>query len=160
MRLHDVIHSVKKDLNGRAMSSDDMRTLNQIQNVVAVDWYMSLLKRGPFIGANLALDDDDDQSGMGVEFIWMTPEQTVDEALKAYPGRLVLKLGLLPIGMCAEGTGDPYFLDLRGDFNEDPPLVRVPHDFAGGGDSYPLDKIEKISDHLSEFLRLSKIEDG
>jgi hypothetical protein len=79
----------------------------------------------------------------------------IREACDLEPGFTVVRAGFIPFGGCAIGTGDPFFFDMRSGSN-DPPIVRVPHDYAGG-DTYPLDAIELVAPSLSEFLKTAKI---
>lgn len=53
--------------------------------------------------------------------------------------------GNLPVAACLAGSGDPYFLKLKGGEPQDSGLVRVPHhlvDIDGGG--YPEERIELV----------------
>jgi hypothetical protein len=97
-----------------------------------------------------SLNADDDSSGMGAELLWLTPAQIVSEALECQPGISVVPIGYIPIGACAEDSGDPFFIDMR-EGSSDPPLVRVPHDHAVTK-PYPLDRIELVSETLSKFF--------
>jgi len=81
------------------------------------------LEHAPVVGATFELDASEDASEMGAAFQWMDASQMMAEATEVYPGVAVVKHGYLPVGMCLEGSGDPYFVRLQ-----DCALVRVLHD--------------------------------
>ena len=83
------------------------------------------MKDAPLIGVQLSIAPEDDLSGLGVELEWMAPDDVLAEATGAYPGIVAVARGLIPVGTCLEGSGDPYFLRVR-----DGAVVRVPHDAA------------------------------
>jgi len=114
------------------------------------EWLVILLKENRLAGASFSLAGRDDVSGIGVELFWLTPAEILSEATECQPGLSVLPLGYVPVGCCEEGSGDPYFLDMR-EGSSDPPLVRVPHDFAVQ-QPYPLDRIELVVETLSAFF--------
>ena len=89
-------------------------------------------------GQILYIDPADDVSELGASIQWMTTEEVVDENRNYYPGIVALPRGLLAIGKCLEGSGDPYFLRLS-----DGALVRVPHT-AVVGDDLELKSIELV----------------
>ena len=105
----------------------------------------------PLIGVNITLSEDIDASGLGVDLQWMTPAQMVSEATEVMPGILAVKLGYTPVGICIEGSGDPYFY--RG---MDGAIVRIPHIAAIGG---LLDErqIEVVATSIDSFLESAEI---
>lgn len=119
------------------------------------EWLLSLLKTYALAGECFDLPSDADASGLGVTLLWLTPSQMASEAIESEPGMSVASLGFIPIGACAEGSGDPYFLDLR-QGGADPPLVRIPHNFAVQ-QPYPLDRIEIVTGRLSEFFTRARL---
>jgi hypothetical protein len=137
----------------------DKEAIQELQEKLPVAlaplWFIALLENYKLAGVNFSLSENDDLSGLGAEMLWLTPKQILSEAFEAEPGALALKLGFLPVGGCALGSGDPYFLDLRKECN-DPPLVRVPHEYAGN-ETYPLDMIELVTQTLSDFFKQASI---
>lgn len=101
----------------------------------------------PLVGVEFILSPTGDSSGLGVALRWMTPDEMVSEALEAYPGRVAVPLGYLPVGICLEGSGDPYFVRLH-----DLALVRVPHEAARGGE-LEISSVECVTASLEEFLQ-------
>ena len=152
----EVLQGISDALHGTKATSSDIEFLtNSVPNNLMPNWLVSLLSKYKLAGTEFSLNPKDDQSGFGAEVIWLTPMQLVSEAYDSEPGTSVRPLGLLPIGACAIGSGDPYFLDLRVTSN-DPPVVRVPHDYAGRG-VYPLEKIELVASSLSHFFGAARI---
>ena len=126
--LEFVLKRLAVNLAGAVATEDDVRLLtSRLGSRLMPDWLLSLLKTYPLAGEYFELPSDADGSGLGVALIWLTPSQIVSEATESQPGISVARLGFIPVGACAEGAGDPYFLDLRGG-TVDPPLVRIPHD--------------------------------
>jgi hypothetical protein len=145
------IKGIAQILRGSAATEEDVRLLRSRLNTSLVpDWFVALLRENRLAGVSFSLAEYDDESKFGAELLWLTPTQIVSEATECQPGTSVVPLGYIPVAGCAEGSGDPYFLDMRAAAN-DPPLVRIPDDFAGKG-PYPLDRIELVTETLSKFL--------
>ena len=146
-----VIKEMAQNLHGSAATEEDILLLRSHLNAnILPDWFVALLRENRLAGVCFSLTENDDKSKFGAELLWLTPTQIVSEATECQPGTSVVPLGYIPVGACAEGSGDPYFLDLRTE-TSDPPLVRIPHDFAGKG-PYPLDRVELVTESLSNFL--------
>ena len=145
----------RPNLRGTRATDGDIHFLKaQLPVSLTPGWLMAILREHPLAGVGFSLSTDDDESGIGAEVRWLTPAQIVSESVECQPGISVLSHGFLPIGACAEGSGDPYFLDLRNS-SDDPPVVRVPHDYASSG-RYPLEKIEIVTSSMSKFFRNSR----
>jgi hypothetical protein len=154
--LSQVLQEIANDLRGASAADSDIRLLrSRLPNSLVPNWLVNLLEGYKLAGVCFSLSSDSDNSGLGAEVIWLTPEQIVSETTDSEPGRSVVASQFLPIGACAIGSGDPYFLDLR-EASNDPPVVRVPHDYAGGS-SYPLERVEVVSPRLSDFFRNAKL---
>jgi hypothetical protein len=106
------------------------------------------------MGVQISLDNESDRSQLGVEMQWMTPAEMVSEATEVYPGIVVVKRGYIPIGICLQGSGDPYFFRAR-----DGAIVRVPHDAATQED-IDESRIELVVDSVLQLLELGAIEVG
>jgi hypothetical protein len=151
MTLNQCLQGIAGDLHGASATDDDIHLLrSRLPATSTPDWLMSILREYRLAGICFGLSEEHDRSGLGADVTWLRPEQIVSESRDAEPGISVLPYGFLPIGACATGSGDPYFLDLR-QASSDPPVVRVPHDYAGRG-PYPLDKVEVVSSSLSDFF--------
>lgn len=155
MTLDLCLRSISPNLRGTRATDGDIDFLqSRLPASLTPDWLMALLRGYQLAGVGFSLNTDHDESGIGAELIWLTPEQIVCESVECEPGKSVLSYGFLAIGACAEGSGDPYFLDLRNS-SDDPPLVRIPHDYAVSV-PYPRDKIEIVTSSMSEFFRNSQ----
>jgi len=151
MTLNQRLQEIAGDLPGTSATGDDIHLLrSRLPATLTPDWLMRILREYRLAGTCFTLSRKHDKSGLGADIIWLTPEQIVSESHDVEPGISVLSSGFLPIGACATGSGDPYFLDLR-QTSGDPSVVRVPHDYGGRG-SYPLDRVEVVSSSLSEFV--------
>ena len=158
MSLDLILEKKSALLTGEKISEEEAEKLRKAfpSNLVP-SWFINLLLKFALQDVRFELDEEDDQSGMGIEFRWMTPDHMIKEAFEYYPGMSVVKLGYLPIGDCMIGSGDPYFLNMKNG-SDDPPLVRIPHDFVQEDDSYPEEEIEIVYDSLSSFFEKAKIE--
>lgn len=71
----------------------------------------------------------------------------------------MLHRAYLPFAACLAGSGDPDFLELKGDDPQQPALVRVPHhleDLDCGG--YPEERIELVRRSLGEFFHKASVD--
>jgi len=156
MTLDLCLRSISPNLRGTRATDGDIHFLkSRLPSSLTPDWLMAILRGRALAGVGFSLNEDRDESGIGAEIIWLTPAQIVSESVECQPGQSVLSYGFLPIGACAEGSGDPYFLDLRNSF-DDPALVRVPHDYASSG-PYPREKIDIVTSSMSEFFRNTRL---
>jgi hypothetical protein len=150
--LDRALSQIANRLHGTNATDGDIELLrSRLPDNLMPDWLVDLSKNYRLAGVCFSLSDDADNSGLGAEVIWLAPRQLVSEAFDAEPGRSVISSKFLPIGVCAIGSGDPYFLNLRGASN-DPPVVRIPHNYAATN-PYPLERVEVVASRLSEFFR-------
>jgi hypothetical protein len=139
------------DLGGRTVSDVELAMLER----AFIDFPAPLAKimtSVPLVGVELSLDEEADASGMGAEIQWMTPAEMVDEATNAYPGIEAVRMGLIPVGTCLEGTGDPYFYR-----TSDGAIVRVPHEAAAGG-GLDEGRIELVARSVERLVEAADIE--
>jgi hypothetical protein len=115
-----------------------------------------MLKRYNLAGASFELGEDQDLSKLGAYVLWLPAGEMLVEAIECEPGMTVVRSGFLPFGSCSVGSGDPYFFDMRQGAH-DPPVVRIPHDYAGGK-SYPLNRVELVLPSLSKFFSIAAVE--
>jgi len=156
MALESVLKEISNELHGSRANEDDVNFLKSNLPLKLIPiWFIDMLRKHKLGGVVFLLSEGNDKSKLGADLLWLRPHQIVSEACSAEPGVSVLQSGLLPIGVCANGSGDPYFLDFR-EASPDPPVVRVPHEFAGD-QNYPLEKVELITSTLSEFFTLADI---
>jgi hypothetical protein len=77
----------------------------------------------------------------------------IGESFDFYPGISALRLGYLAIGSCLRGSGDPYFVKVAVD---DPPFVRIPHDYLLADLSLVEARVEIVRSTLSDFFRVAR----
>jgi hypothetical protein len=154
--LDEVLQVIADELDGAPATDNEIRLLrDRLPAALVPDWLVDALGRYRLAGTDFSLTEEQDLSGLGADLVWLTPKQMIGEACEMEPGFTIVPSGFLPFGGCSVGTGDPFFLDMR-DGSNDPPVVRVPHDYAGGG-SYPLDALELVAPSLTAFLKISKV---
>ncbi|WLQ14315.1 hypothetical protein O5O45_31855 [Hahella aquimaris] len=139
-------------LRGRRITEDEVNRLSSELNYDnRLSGLIKIMTAFPLSHSCFSLSEDIDISNIGLDLKWLSPDQIIDEALNAYPGKLVYKLGYIPIGSCLAGSGDPYFLS-PSDSLESSKLVRIPHDMASNCNSYPTDSIELVCTSLDDFF--------
>ena len=79
------------------------------------------------------------------------------ESVSLFPGCEALHRGYVIIGICGQGSGDNYFLDLNTS-SENPPVVRLEHEYQ------TIDEVlewgcTKFQDRFSDFLDQAKVVD-
>ncbi|MBN4055074.1 hypothetical protein JYT15_01045 [Acidimicrobium ferrooxidans] len=139
-------------LAGGTVSADELKMLERELGLRLSATIAAMLMSLPLIGLTFTLDDEDDQSGLGCEIEWMTVEQMIDESLNAYPGVVAVSRGLLAVGNCLMGSGDPYFLRI-----EDGAVVRVPHEAATEND-LDLEQVELVASSVMDLVDLADTE--
>lgn len=153
------LQKIESSLNGSKITKSEAADLaKNLPPELLPMWLMEALQNYPLSGVCFSLDEDDDESGLGADLKWFAADQMIEEALSAYPGKVVLKLGYLPVALCLAGSGDPYFLKMADSNLDDPVLVRIPHDLVAEDDSYPESEIEVVCNSLSRFFNLSQID--
>jgi hypothetical protein len=140
-----------QSLGGRVLTLDEVRLVEAATGQTVPVSLAALLTSRPLVGLDLRLEEDADESGLGAEFRWMTAEQMIDEATNAYPGIAAVRCGLLPVGICLVGSGDPYFLRLT-----DGAIVRVPHD-AVVDDDIDTDQVERVAASIESLIDTAEI---
>lgn len=152
MSIVSALENKESSLTGsRATEAEVKQLVDTLPSNILPIWLPPLLLRFRLAGVNFSLDEEEDVSGLGVDLMWFNVDQMIEEALSVYPGKSVLNLGYLPVAACLVGSGDPYFLKIpNGD--EDPPLVRIPHDLALADEAFPESEIEIVCESLSQFF--------
>lgn len=138
-------------LGGETLTADDVIRLQADLSLSLPSSLISHLLLLPLTGVCFSLDDEQDESGLGADFRWMTLDEILDEATQAYPGIVARRHGYLPIGICLEGSGDPYFLRI-----EDGTIVRIPHQ-AAINDELDFTQIEPVIGSIVALINKSEI---
>ncbi|MFC1587491.1 hypothetical protein ACFL54_04190 [Planctomycetota bacterium] len=156
MNLNDSLKNISSTLTGQTITDDECEMLkSKLENQLIPEWLLTILQSFNLTGTSFSLGEDLDLSEMGVEMKWADPVEILREKEELYPGLVAHIKGYLPVGICLEGSGDPYFLKLSG--GDNPVLVRIPHDSCDGDD---LDEsaVEIVSEKLSDFFDSATIE--
>lgn len=72
------------------------------------------------------------------------------EATEAWPGMGVQKDGFVPVGGCASGTGDPFFINVNDGPNG--PLYKIDHERVRLDGYDPREAITVMLDHYEQLL--------
>ena len=135
---------------GRRLSPEDATRFRTTFPLLKLEPLLELESALPLAGVNFKLGKDLDASGVGVDMDWMNSEAAIGEATGFTPSMQAASLGLMPVGECTLGSGNPYFVDTR---DARLPLVRIPHT-AVDAETDALDEaqIERVTDSLDEFF--------
>ena len=157
MTLRSQLRKFERDFSGRKITEKERGLLERaIPDSCDLNWLFEILKEHRISGSMFILSEEDDLSGLGVEMIWLLPDQLVSEAVEAYPGIAAISKCYVPIGACLLGSGDPYFIRCLSD--KDSPIVRIPHDIVLPSGSINVNEVQLVSNNLENFLELAKIE--
>ena len=155
MSIEAVLARRQTEMSGRLITEQEAQDLKaEIRPSLLSSWLLNLLLKCPLVETTFSLTAAQDNSGLGVEMKWLTPRQMISETIEAFPGIAAASLGCLPIGMCLEGSGDPYFLRTT---DSDHLLVRIPHHAVDGEQTLREDLVEIVDASLSEFLDKARI---
>ena len=141
----------KHELGGRPITAEDAARLETAMPAAVPGWLLDLLRNYPLAGSEFSLREEADASELGAEMRWLTPDEMVSEAVETFPGIAAVPFGYLPVAMCLEGSGDPYFIRVAG--GEDPPLVRIPHEAVDEDGGLRDGEVEVVCRRLSEFFK-------
>lgn len=84
-----------------------------------------------------------------VDVQWASPSDIMCEAFDAIPGSLIRKSGYVPVGLCPEGSGNPFFTRFESD---NPKLIQVFHDAVGPSGELGPNSQRQIAQSLSTFF--------
>ena len=156
MPSNESLKAIKSQLTGYHIDIDAIKQLlHSIPNTSASRWYADAMVSYSLAGTTFILTDDKDLSELGVEMRWMSPEESLDEMINAYPGIAARMKGYIPVGICLTGSGDPYFI--RTDKSDQVVLVRIPHD-ACQKEGLNEKMVEIICDNIDDFFLKASIE--
>ncbi len=155
MSVEAVLARRQTEMSGRLITEQEAQDLkSQIRPSLLPSWLLNLFLKYPLVETTFRLTAAQDDSELGVEMKWLSPKQMISETIEAFPGIAAASSGYLPIGMCLEGSGDPYFVSTTA---SDPLLVRIPHHAVDGEQRLREDLVEIVSATLSEFLDKARI---
>lgn len=137
-------------LGGRVLKDEEIRHVEAATGIRVPGAISLLLSSRPMVGVNFVVPPEADESGMGADFRFMTAAEMIEESVSAYPGISAVSHGFLPVGVCLEGSGDPYFVRLS-----DGAVVRIPHD-AVSEDLLDLGLIEMVASSLERLVEIAE----
>ncbi len=129
-------------LTGRVATEAELATAQAALGGKIPAWLLDAMRDLALSEAQFCFEDAD--------LKWLALPAIVEESTQLLPGKLLLPLGYLPVAECLQGSGDPYFLDLRSN-DDDPALVRAAHDSVRAGE-YDLRGIDGVARSLSDFF--------
>lgn len=142
------------EFNGRTITIEESEILKETLNIMIPQWFINILLDFPLTGCYFKLSEALDISGIGVDMQWMTPTQTISESTEVYPGIAAVLVGYLPIGICMNGSGDYYFIQIT---NINLPLFRIPHTAVNKNGQLIEEYIELVCSSLSNFFEIVEI---
>lgn len=157
MSVEEVLKRRGAALRGRTITPEEVAELTaRLRGELLPAYLLDMLRSYPLVGAELSLSEEEDETGLGVEMLWLSPSQIISETVEAYPGIPAGALGYLPVGADLTGSGDPYFLKIGS--GDDPPVVRIPHEAVDAANEHlDVGLIEQVSPRLSDFLEKAEI---
>jgi len=156
MSVEAILARRQTELTGRLITEQEAQDLKkELQPSLLPSWLLNLFLTYPLVETTFRLTEAQDNSGLGVQMKWLSPEQMINETTEAFPGIAAASLGYLAIGMCLGGSGDPYFV--KSTSGSDLLLVRIPHDAVNGEQRLREYLVEIVSANLSEFLDKARI---
>jgi hypothetical protein len=138
-----------KEKGGKTLDTAGLEFL--VRTLTVPPELIEIMIANPLIGVTFSVPEERDPSGLGVEMQWLDPAQMLSEAIDVYPGIVAVERGYFPIGMCLQGSGDPYFFR-----RADGAVVRIPHEAASETD-HGLDEsaIERVADSVEQLVSLA-----
>lgn len=130
---------------GRRASPAELSQLHDAMPHIP-EWYLTLLGRWPLSGSQLQLNMTYDKH---VAIEWASPSDITQEAFDAIPGIFIRDLGYVPVGLCPEGSGNPFFTRFE---NDDPELIQVYHDAVSPDGAFGLNSTRRIAASLTSFF--------
>jgi hypothetical protein len=85
----------------------------------------------------------------------MSPRDIIEECFDAFPGIAAVKEGLVPLGHCLRGSGDPYFVPA--DSRDDAPLIKIYHDAVGRDGRLGGDFCRVANESVAHFIATADI---
>jgi hypothetical protein len=112
-------------------------------------YWTSFLKNHELLGKSASLSEEDDMSEVSADIIFLTEAESNDELENFWPGIGVAKDGFVPIGACAIGSGDYYYINLNDGTNG--PMYRIYHDAVHSDGYDPATALDKVLDHYESI---------
>ena len=92
MSILNVLEARRGELGGRVMTAEEAESLAAAISL-PIDWLIGIMRAYPLIGCGFSLDRARDQSNLGVDLSWMSPDDVVDESTE-FRGEAKIQLPL------------------------------------------------------------------
>jgi hypothetical protein len=112
--------------------------------------YNRFVKEHHLIGREVEIPEENDLSGAGASIELFDEANAIGESTDYYPGIVVKADGYVPIGGCAIGCGDPYFINLHD--SQPGPVYRIYHDSVLDEKYDRKQAIARVLDSYEELL--------
>lgn len=113
--------------------------------------YREFVERHALVGKEVEIPKTEDLSGIGGTIELFDETDAIEEANDFYPGLVVRHDGFVPIGGCALGGGDPYFINLQ---DQQPgPVYRIYHDSVHDQNYDRNEAVVRVLDSFEHLLR-------
>lgn len=149
-----IARSDSKLITGQNMDKSAFEALNMKANNLIPTWFVELHVKYPFAKMNLKLPDPEDADGE-YSLTISPPEWIESELFELMPGCCIAELGYISIAEDANGSGDPYFININEGTN--PPVYQIYHDISEEAHEIIKEGKVKIANSLSELLDKSTI---
>ena len=115
-----------------------------------IDHWIGFRDKYNLSGREISIPISKDLSGAGAEIEILDNAGMLNEQTALYPGIRVSRDGYVPVGGCALGSGDPYFININE--GEGGPLYRIYHDEVSDEGTY--DRNTAIATVLKDYREL------
>ncbi|HEX8296071.1 MAG TPA: hypothetical protein VF593_07205 [Chthoniobacteraceae bacterium] len=114
-------------------------------------YWKTFIEHHQLTGRELLIPAESDVSGTGAEIEILDAHAVQSEQTELCPGIAVAAAGFVPVGGCACGSGDPYFIRFQD--GEGGPLYRIYHDEVSEAG---YDEARAVAIVLHDYRDLSK----
>lgn len=101
-----------------------------------------ILEEYPLIGFQIKFKSNEDFSTLGGFMEFFNPNDLIQEAFDFYPGICAVNQGYIPIALCLNGSGDPYFIKKHKD---EIGIFRIQHNAVNEDDSLNTNQVEFVN---------------
>ena len=113
--------------------------------------YREFVERHALVGKEIEIPVEKDLSEVGATIQLFDEAVATGEANDFYPGLVVKQDGFVPIGGCAIGCGDPYFINLQ---DQQPgPVYRIYHDSVFDENYDRNEAVVRVLESFEDLLR-------
>lgn len=146
--------SIESKQKGKRLDVEQINLIQESMGIELPDWYVEMMLNYDLTNLEFDyLEDDDEDMKSSISISDFNTIQS--EINDAHPGLEIKSMGYVNFGTCLEGSGDPIFINIKG--NDNPPVVRVYHDGIIENGIIDEDGGNKLADRLSDFFNRAEI---